>query len=415
MRTRIRRLRATERVYHSFPLSPLSVTSFSLASALGHGTESAIRALARTASGLRRNDFLDCALDTYIGRVDGVEEERLPDDLARFDCRSSRLAQLGLRQDGFTNEVARAAARYGAHRVGVFIGTSSSGILEAELGFRHRDPASGALPPTLSFRETYCLYSVTEFVQRRLRLSGPAATVSSACSSSAKVFASAARAIAAGLCDAAVVGGVETLCFTTLHGFASLALLSQQPCKPCDEARDGISIAEAAGFALLESGEARGAQLAFLGYGESSDAHHMSTPHPQGEGAARAMRAALAAAGLESREIDYVNLHGTGTRSNDSAEDAAVHSVFGDAVCCSATKGATGHALGAAGAVEAVITLLSLRDQFMPGTVNSKRVDPAFRSKVALEGTRRPIRKAMSNSFGFGGSNCSLIFGRPWS
>ena len=401
--------------YHSSRLKPLSVTSFALASALGHGTQSAARALERRSSGLRRNDFLDCTLDTYIGRVDGVEEERLPDDLARFDCRSSRLAQLGLRQDGFAGEVARAVARHGARRIGVFIGTSSSGILEAELAFRRRDPASGALPSTLRFRETYCLYSVTEFVQRYLGLGGPAVTVSSACASSAKVFASAARAVAAGLCDAAVVGGVETLCLTTLHGFASLALLSQQPCKPCDESRDGVSIAEAAAFALLETGEARDAQLGFLGYGESADAHHMSTPHPQGEGAARAMRAALQAAGLDASEIDYVNLHGTGTRNHDSAEDAAVYSVLGDGAVCSATKGFTGHALGAAGAVEAVITLLGLRDGVVPATANSTRVDPAFRCKVSLAGEKRSIRAAMSNSFGFGGSNCSLVFGRRWN
>jgi 3-oxoacyl-[acyl-carrier-protein] synthase-1 len=407
--------RTADRVYHSSRLKPLSVTSFALASALGHGTGSAARALARRASGLRRNDFLDCALDTYIGRVDGVEEERLPHDLARFDCRSSRLAQLGLRQDGFAGEVARAVARHGAHRIGVFIGTSSSGILEAELAFRRRDPISGALPSTLSFRETYCLYSVTEFVRRRLGLSGPAVTVSSACASSAKVFASAARAIAANLCDAAVVGGVETLCLTTLHGFASLALLSQRPCRPCDASRDGVSIAEAAGFALLESDEPNGAQLGFLGYGESSDAHHMSTPHPMGEGAARAMRAALTAAGLNAHDIEYVNLHGTGTRNNDSAEDAAVHCVLGDAAVCSATKGFTGHALGAAGAVEAVITLLALRDGFIPATANSTQVDPGFRCKVSLEGENRPIRAAMSNSFGFGGSNCSLIFARQWN
>ncbi len=407
--------RQFSRVYHSLALRPLSVTSFTLASSLGHGVDPAVHALTRAATGLRRNDFLDCGLETYIGRVDGVEDEKLPDSLSRFECRSSKLAQLGLRQDGFANEVARAAARHGANRIGVFIGTSSSGILEAELGFRERNAENGELPATLRFGDTYCLYSVTEFVRRSLGLSGPAVTVSSACSSSAKVFAAAARAIAAGLCDAAVVGGVETLCFTTLHGFGSLALLSQQRCKPCDESRDGISIGEAAAFALLEPGAARGAGLAFLGYGESSDAHHMSTPHPKGEGAAQAMRAALASAGLNPPDIEYVNLHGTGTRNNDAAEDLALHSVFGDGVACSATKGSTGHALGAAGALEAVITLLSLRERFIPGTANSTRVDSTFRCKVHLESSSRSLGNAMTNSFGFGGSNCSLVFGRPWN
>ncbi|MGH8672741.1 MAG: beta-ketoacyl-[acyl-carrier-protein] synthase family protein [Burkholderiales bacterium] len=396
-------------------MTPLSVTGFALASSLGHGTGAAFEALMGATSGLRRNDFLDCALETYIGRVAGVEAEELPQSLARFDSRCSRLAQLGLRQDSFTDRVADAAQRHGPDRVGVFIGTSSSGILEAELGFRQRDPETGALPSTLKFRETYSLYSVTEFVRQRFALSGPSCTVSSACSSSAKVFASAARAIAAGLCDAAVVGGVETLCFTTLHGFAALELLSQQPCKPCDEARNGISIGEAAAFVLLESAEDRGGDLALLGYGESSDAHHMSTPHPEGIGAARAMRAALTSAGLQPSEIEYVNLHGTATRNNDAAEDAAVYSVFGDAVACSATKGWTGHALGASGALEAVVALLCIQHEFIPGTVNSRRVDPRFRCQVKLEGSARPIATAMSNSFGFGGSNCSLIFGKPWN
>jgi 3-oxoacyl-[acyl-carrier-protein] synthase I len=393
-------------------LKPLFVTHVALASALGHGAAAAFDALVRGHGGLRRNDFLDCALDTCIGRVDGVESEEIPAELAAFDCRSSRLGQLGLRQDGFSEAVARARSEYGPDRIGVFIGTSSSGILSAELGYRARDAVTGALPARLGFRETYNLFSVTDFVRRRLHLAGPASTISSACSSSAKAFAAAARAIAAGLCDAAVVGGVETLCFTTLHGFASLELLSRQPCRPCDAMRDGISIGEAAGYALLEPRDARSDALAFLGYGETSDAYHMSTPHPEGLGAARAMRQALASARLAARDIDYINLHGTGTRNNDAAEDAAVGSVFTSDVPCSGTKGWTGHTLGAAGALEAILTLLCLRHGYVPGTLNTVHPDPALKCRIVLEGTHRNIRRAMSNSFGFGGSNCSLIFGR---
>jgi 3-oxoacyl-[acyl-carrier-protein] synthase-1 len=256
------------------------------------------------------------------------------------------------------------------------------------------------------------LYSATDFVRQRLGLSGPACVVSSACSSSAKAFAAAARAIAAGLCDAAVVGGVETLCLTTLHGFASLELLSAQPCRPCDEARDGISIGEAAAYVLLEPAQGSGEGLALLGYGESSDAYHMSTPHPQGLGAVRAMRAALEMSGIAAQEVDYLNLHGTGTRNNDAAEAAAVRAVFGEGVACSATKGGTGHTLGAAGAVEAVITLLALRHGFVPGTVNTRRADPQFGLRLQLATEARALARAMSNSFGFGGSNCSLVFGK---
>jgi 3-oxoacyl-[acyl-carrier-protein] synthase-1 len=391
---------------------PMQITGLAIASALGEGTAATVAALREGRSGLQRNDFLDSTLQTYIGRVAGLEAERLPASLAQFDCRSNRLAQAGLRQDGFEQRVANAAQRYGAHRVGVYIGTSSSGILEAELAFRHRDPETGALPARLSFRHTYNLYSATDFVRQRLGLSGPACVVSSACSSSAKAFAAAARAIAAGLCDAAVVGGVETLCLTTLHGFASLELLSAQPCRPCDEARDGISIGEAAAYVLLEPAQGSGEGLALLGYGESSDAYHMSTPHPQGLGAVRAMRAALEMSGIAAQEVDYLNLHGTGTRNNDAAEAAAVRAVFGEGVACSATKGGTGHTLGAAGAVEAVITLLALRHGFVPGTVNTRRADPQFGLRLQLATEARALARAMSNSFGFGGSNCSLVFGK---
>jgi len=393
-------------------LTPLYITGLAIASALGEGTAPTVAALREGRSGLRRNDFLDCALPTWIGRTTGLEDERLPAPLAQFDCRSNRLAQAGLRQDAFEQHVARAAERHGPHRIAVYVGTSSSGILEAELAFRHREPASGALPADLSFRHTYNLYSVSDFVRQRLGLAGPACVVSSACSSSAKAFAAAARAVAAGLCDAAVVGGVETLCLTTLHGFASLELLSAQPCRPYDEARDGISLGEAAAFALLEPVDRSGDALALLGYGESADAHHMSTPHPQGLGAVRAMRAALASADVAAQDVDYLNLHGTGTRNNDAAEDAAVRAVFGGGVACSATKGWTGHTLGAAGAVEAVITLLALRHGFLPGTVNTRRADPQFGLRLQLRTEARPVARAMSNSFGFVGSNCSLLFGR---
>jgi len=393
-------------------MAPLPITAIALASALGNGTGAATQAMRHGRSGLRRNDFLDSALDTWIGRVPGLEDAPLDGGLAHFDCRSNRLALLGLQQDGFEATVVRAVARHGARRVAVYIGTSSSGILEAELAFRHRDPATGALPAALRFSDTYNLYSVASFVQQRLGLHGPCCTVSAACASSAKVFAAAQRAIAAGLCDAAVVGGVETLCFTTLQGFAALELLSSRPCRPFDTERDGISIGEAAAFALLEKEGPGGETLALLGYGESADAFHMSTPHPQGLGAARAMHDALQLAGLAPGDVDYLNLHGTGTRNNDAAENAAVCAVFSERLACSATKGWTGHALGAAGAVEAVLTLLALRDGFVPGTANTRHADPQFGIRLALETAPQPLRRAMSNSFGFGGSNCSLVFGR---
>jgi 3-oxoacyl-[acyl-carrier-protein] synthase I len=210
------------------------------------------------------------------------------------------------------------------------------------------------------------------------------------------------------------VGGVDSLCLTTLYGFHSLQLSSASPCRPFDVARDGISIGEAAAFALLvpPRGAPNADDVLLLGVGESSDAYHMSAPHPEGDGARRAMQAALRAAGLDADAIDYINLHGTGTPSNDRSESRAVTSVFGAATPGSSTKGATGHTLGAAGALEAVISAITLQSGFMPGGVNTTRIDPTLTAHYLRENRPSPASYVLSNSFGFGGTNCSLIFGR---
>jgi len=393
-------------------MQPLVVTRFAIVNALGAGAGAVLEGLKAKRSGLAPCDFEIATLDTWVGKVPGLEARRVRRDLEEYDCRSNRLAQMGLEQDAFTDAVASARARYGAARIGVFIGTSTSGILETELAYRQRDPQTQALPAGFRYQATQNTYSLGDFVRRYLGLTGPAFVVSSACSSSAKVFGNAARMIAAGACDAAVVGGADTLCLTSLYGFHSLELISRQPCRPFDAERDGISLGEGAAFVLLEKQPRAGSELALLGYGESADAHHMSTPHPEGLGAALAMRAALEGAGLAPGDLGYINLHGTGTRNNDSAEDAGVFSVVGDRVPCSGTKGWTGHALGAAGAIEAVLTLLCLRHGYVPGTLNTQRIDPALRTQLPLEGRSAPLEHAMSNSFGFGGNNCSLVFGR---
>jgi len=393
---------------------PLALTACTATSCLGRGAQPTFAALAAGRSGLAPCTFETVTLATCVGEVPGVDATALPSGLAEFECRNNRLALLGLRQDGFDEAVRAAAARLGPRRVGIWLGTSTSGILETELAYRARDPVSGALPAGFRYRGAHNTFSVAAFVRRALDLEGPAVVISSACSSSAKVFASAQRALAAGLVDAALVGGVDSLCLTTLYGFHSLQLVARGPCRPFDAARDGLSIGEAAAFALLER---PGAGLdpetvLLLGTGESSDAWHMSAPHPQGHGAAAAMRAALRAARLSPAEVDYLNLHGTGTPSNDAAEAAAVAAVLGPAVPASSTKGATGHTLGAAGGLEAVICALALRHGLMPGGVNTQRLDPALPVSYLRESRRAPLRRIMSNSFGFGGSNCSLIFGR---
>jgi 3-oxoacyl-[acyl-carrier-protein] synthase I len=397
-----------------FPLIPLWISHFTATSAIGRGLQQTLAALRRRESGLAPCAFDTVDLATCVGEVPGVDAVRLSEALADFDCRNNRLAQLGLMQDGFDEAVAAAAARHGSHRIGLFLGTSTSGILQTELAYRRRDPADGSLPPDFRYATTHNTYSVADFARRRLGLQGPAVVVSSACSSSAKVFASAQRMIAAGLIDAAVVGGVDSLCLTTLYGFNSLGLMSAQACRPFDAGRDGISIGEAAAFALLERVPAQPGESAvlLLGVGESSDAHHMSSPHPEGLGARIAMEQALAAAHIGAGEIDYINLHGTATPSNDVAETKAVTAVFGSRVPCSSTKGATGHTLGAAGALEAVICALALQEGLLPGGLNTQQVDPALPLNYLTRNREQPMRRVLSNSFGFGGTNCSLVFGR---
>jgi 3-oxoacyl-[acyl-carrier-protein] synthase I len=395
-------------------MTPLVLSHFTATSCIGRGLDETLASIANQRTGLGPCKFETVQLDTHVGEVAGVDAERVSAELAEFDCRNNRLAQLGLRQDGFATAVEELAGRLGRRRVGVFLGTSTSGILETELAYRHRDPATGALPATFHYRGAHNTFSVADFARKALRLHGPAVVVSSACSSSAKVFGSARRMIEAGVIDAAVVGGVDSLCLTTLYGFHSLQLVSSLPCRPFDATRDGISIGEAAAFALLERAPSSldANAVLLLGIGESSDAYHMSSPHPDGLGARAAMVQALSTGGLQPSDIDYINLHGTGTQNNDSAEARAVMAALGPEVPCSSTKGATGHTLGAAGGLEAVICALALRHGLMPAGLNTSAVDPALGVNYLLENRRQPVSRVMSNSFGFGGSNCSLILGK---
>ena len=396
-------------------LNTLWLSHFTAASCLGHGLEATLAALRAQKGGLAPCTFETVTdLATTIGEVSGLDQMPLPADLAEYECRNNRLALLGLRQDGFSAAVDAAAARYGRRRVGVLLGTSTSGILQTEQAYRRRDPASGALPDDFNYRTTHNSYSVADFVRHDFNLEGPAVVVSTACSSSAKVFAAAARMISAGLIDAAIVGGVDSLCLTTLYGFNSLELLSPEPCRPYDADRNGLSIGEAAAFILLQrpADSLDADAVLLLGAGESSDAHHMSAPHPEGLGARMAMTAALKMAGLQPADIDYINLHGTATPSNDAAEGQAVATLFGNQVPCSSTKGATGHTLGAAGGLEAVISALALQHGFLPGGINTRCVDPDIPIQYLTANREAAPRRVLSNSFGFGGTNCSLILGR---
>lgn len=397
----------------STALPALKLSAYAIATALGTGRQPTIDGLMARRSGLVRQKWETVDIDTCIGEVPGLDALSLPPELQAFDCRNNRLALLALELDGFGDAVRMATERVGAGRVGVFLGTSTSGILSSEQAYRHRDPVTGALPAELDYRHTQNTYSLADFVRRYFDLHGPAHVVSTACSSSSKVFASAQRMLACGLIDAAVVGGVDSLCLTTLYGFQSLQLVSRDPCRPFDAHRNGINIGEGAAFALVERAhDARPGDILVTGIGESSDAHHMSSPHPQGLGAQMAMSAALKMAGLQAADIDYIALHGTSTPSNDAAENKAVLSLFGDQTPCSSIKGHTGHTLGAAGAVNVVLGALALQLDMAPAGAGTESIDPELGCRYLLANLKQPMRHVLSNSFGFGGSNCSLVLSK---
>lgn len=394
----------------------LSMTAFTATSCLGVGSTELLNGLLSQRSGLAPCQFDTVDLPTHVGAVDfAVDEVILPAHLQVFDCRNNRLAFLGLQQDGFMDAVEKARRRFGEMKIGVFLGTSTSGMLQTERGYRELDPNTGALPTWLHYQYTQNTYSVAHFVRSALKLSGPAAVVSTACSSSAKVFAMAQRMLLLGVIDAAIVGGVDSLCLTILYGFHSLQLLSPNPCKPYDTKRNGISIGEAATFALLTRKDTHmpAGSLLIKGVGESSDAYHMSSPHPEGIGAQQAMQAALQQAGLTTKEIDYIHLHGTATKSNDAAEGKAVAAVFGDCAPSSSTKGATGHCLGASGGLSVAIAAIALQQQTAWGSPGTEELDSAIPPlHFLMQNTTKPMRNILSNSFGFGGSNCSIVLGQ---
>jgi 3-oxoacyl-[acyl-carrier-protein] synthase-1 len=392
------------------PIAPLRIAAYTVTSAAGVGKAPLYAALRDSRSALTANDFGPTPLATWIGRVASLEAAPLPTPLAAWECRNNRLAWLGLNGDAFIDAVHAARERHGAARVAVVLGTSTSSIGATEDAYRHLD-ADSAFPADNCNPRVHTPHSLASFVQEALALAGPSVTVSTACSSSAKVFATAERMIRLGLVDAAVVGGVDTLCGSVLFGFNALQLVSPDPCRPFDAERSGISIGEAAGFALLERAGAGDAPLFLLGYGETSDAHHMSTPHPEGLGAERALDDALARAGIDASAVDHINLHGTASAKNDEVEAALVARRFPATTHASSTKGVTGHTLGAAGIVEAAASLLAIEHGLRPGTVNTRVLDAACGPQVRIEAGHAPVHVALSNSFGFGGNNCVLVFG----
>lgn len=390
----------------------IAVLSYTATTALGLGIGSIRAAINDRRSGLQQNDLDSCDLDTWIGRVRSVESTTLPAHLDHLHSRNNQLAWLGLQQDGLLAVLDQLKDQVGADRIGVVMGTSTSSIGRTEQGYACMD-ASGLMPEAYGQPEVHNLHSQGIFVARVTGLKGPSLTISTACSSSAKVFATASRWIKYGLVDAVLVGGVDSLCLSVLYGFNSLELLSSKACRPFDQFRDGISIGEASGFAILANAQlAPKAEFALLGYGESSDAYHMSHPHPDGKGAVLAIDQALARAKVPAAAIDYINMHGTASKANDRVETRALAQRFSTQTLASSTKGWTGHTLGTAGILEAIITLEAMKTDTAPGTLNCEIPDPGFEFPVLLQNTGKAIRYAMTNSFGFGGNNATLIFGR---
>jgi 3-oxoacyl-[acyl-carrier-protein] synthase-1 len=348
--------------------------------------------------------------DRFVGAVN-AQLAHVPEALCQFDCRNNRLAATALEQ--IRPALDEAIARYGAHRVGVVMGTSTTGIAASEVAVR-AVAEKQAYPPDYHMKQA-TLAGLGEFVGRYLDLSGPVSTVSTACSSSAVAILSARRMLQLDLCDAVVVGGVDTLCEMTLQGFGALEALAKGFCAPFTADRDGINIGEAAAIFLMS---AQPTGVCLLGGGSSSDAHHISAPHPEGDGAFIAMRGALEDAGLSADQVDYLNMHGTGTPHNDVMECKAVDRLFGTALPCSSTKSMTGHTLGASGALELAFCWLLLTaesDWRLPPSLYLDQRDPKLPA-IALTGADDYASMApqccMSNSFAFGGNNVSLVVGK---
>jgi len=391
---------------------PSYLNALGLLCALGEGKQAVADALlAGDASGMHAEDGWVTDRRLTVGAVRAA----LPAMPAGFEAAHSRNNQLLLAAAlQIEPELRAAITRYGATRVGLVLGTSTSGIREASDGIA-RFLKEGELPADYDYAQQEMAAPAT-FLADWLGLAGPVYCQSTACTSSARALLSAHRLLQQGLCDAVICGGVDSLCRLTLNGFSALEAVSAEPCNPFSVNRHGINIGEGAALFLMTR---ESSPIAFLGGGASSDAHHISAPHPQGLGARAAMDKALASAGLAASDIDYLNLHGTATTHNDAMESQAVHGLFPATLPCSSTKPLTGHTLGAAGALEAAFCWLTLseynRDGLLPPHRWDGQADPAL-APLRLVGAgdrlqRTSGRRLMSNSFAFGGNNVALILG----
>lgn len=380
-----------------------------IVNALGNGKASVLEGLlAGRTTGMVRYDALLTGRKTRVGAVD-CDMRSFDGELSEFDCRNNRLLATVLDQIAPGLDTLRAHVR--SERIAVILGTSTSGIAEGEAAVRALE-ATGSLPGEFNYRQQE-IGTSAQFAARYLDLAGPRYTVSTACSSSAKVFAAARRLLSSGRCDAAVVGGCDTLCQLTLDGFDSLESLSPGICNPFSANRDGINIGEGACVFLLSK---QASAIELLGVGESSDGWHISAPDPTGQGAELAVSGALREANLKPTDVGYINLHGTATRKNDEMESAVTNRIFGADVPCSSTKSQTGHLLGAAGATEVGLCWLLLGRSShlrrLPRHIWDGVADSSLLPIALVEEGETWSRSVfMSNSFAFGGSNAAVVIG----
>jgi 3-oxoacyl-[acyl-carrier-protein] synthase I len=366
------------------------------------------RLLAGDRSNLMATDKFGPA--TIVGQISGDLPE-INKQYSIYNCRNNQLLLAALSQIRAT--VNRMIAGFGANRIGIVLGTSTSGVRNTELALAYL-AGHGSLPDQFHYKQQQ-MGAGADFLSAYLGLTGPVYTISTACSSSGKAFASARRLINLDLCDAVIVGGADSLCSLTINGFAALESLSTGYCKPFGRHRNGINIGEAASLFVLsrEPGPVK-----LLGIGASSDAYHFSAPDPAGTAVVTAMQKALQDAGKRPDEIDYLNLHGTATVLNDAMESKAVNTLFGAQIASSSSKGMTGHTLGAAAALELGFCWMLLTENecgaLIPN-INDDEPDPALAPLNLVnkgENLGRPIEVCQSNSFAFGGNNLSIVIAR---
>lgn len=374
--------------------------------ALGSGVDEVSQQLFKgDTSGMVLEDALLISGQARVGRARG-ELPKVPDHLMHFNCRNNQLLLNAFVQIERAFETA--VTRYGRSRIGVVLGSSTTGMAEGEAAFSALRMI-GSLPATYHYSQQE-IGAPALFLAKYLKLNGPAYTVCTACTSSAKAFQSARNLLRHGICDAVLVGGVDSLCRTTVNGFASLESITTELTNPMSLNRRGINIGEGAALFLLSKEEAA---IELLGIGESSDAYHMSAPHPEGRGAEQAMQAALGDASITANAVGYLNLHATATPKNDEMESRAVARVFPDGVAASGTKPLTGHTLGAAGATELAFCLLALQANQLPPHIWDGKADSDLPLLNLVNDKQvfnsNTTRICMSNSFAFGGSNASLI------